>query len=308
MKLIIFGGTGFIGTELLKSELFKESEVVLVTRNPKSKQQVPGSNVLVVGSIGSLHETLKEHLSGEYGLINLAGETISRWPWSAKQKEKIVNSRVRITQAISDLVNKSPVKPKVIIQGSAAGYYGSDPDREWIESSPSGEGFLSRVVSRWENSLTLDEPGKTRVVFIRTGLVLGNSGGLLPKLQLPFRFFAGGHMGNGKQWMPWIHIRDEVRAIEYLVRNNNLAGVFNLVSPHPVQMKTLMKAIGKRLGRPSWLHIPAVVLKLTLGQFAEELLLTNQKILPNALIKAGFEFRFPDAETALDHLIEMRDV
>jgi uncharacterized protein len=307
MKLIIFGGTGFIGTELLKSGLFKESNVVLVTRNPKSKHKVPGSNVLAVGYNGSLHEGLKEHLSGEYGIINLAGESISRWPWSSKQKEKIVNSRVRITQAISDLVNKSPVKPTVIIQGSASGYYGSDPDREWIESSPSGHGFLSKVVARWENSLTLNEPGKTRVVFIRTGLVLGNSGGLLPNLLLPFRFFAGGHTGNGRQWMPWIHIRDEVSAIEYLVRNNHLAGVFNLVSPHPVQMKMLMKAIGKRLGRPSWLHIPAFVLKLTLGQFAEELLLTSQKILPDALTRAGFEFGFPDIETALDDLIEKRD-
>jgi uncharacterized protein len=307
MKYVIFGGTGFIGTELLKSAFFKDSNVVLVTRNPKNIHKIAGSNIHAVAYNGSLYENLKGHLTGEYGIINLAGESIGKWPWSSRQKEKILNSRVHITQAISDLVNKSPVKPIVIIQGSAAGYYGSDPAREWTESSPSGKGFLSTVVSRWENALTLDEPHKTRVVFIRTGLVLGNSGGLLPELQLAFRFFIGGHMGNGKQWMPWIHITDMVSAIEFLIRNNHLVGVFNLVSPHPVQMKTLMQSVGKRIGRPSWLHIPAFVLKLTLGQFAEELLLTSQKILPKALTKAGFEFGFPDSETALNNLIARRN-
>jgi uncharacterized protein len=304
MKIIVFGGTGFIGKELLRSGLFKSSEVILVSRRPIGVSDGFGSNVHVVGYGDSLYRNLKPFLSGNYAIINLAGESISKWPWSAKQKEKILNSRIRVTQDISELVNKSPEKPAVIIQGSATGYYGSDPDHAFNESSPPGGGFLSRVVSGWEKALNLAEPDRTRVVFIRTGLVLGRNGGLLPKLMLPFRLFAGGHMGTGRQWMPWIHISDEVSAIEYLIRNTHLSGVFNLVTPLPVQMKTLMQEVGKRMGRKSWLHIPSGLLQLTLGQFAEELLLTSQKILPGALTMAGFEFRFPDLETALDNLIE----
>jgi len=307
MKIIVLGGTGFIGRELLKSGLFRSSGVILVSRNPNRVRDGFGSNVQTVGYGDSLHQSLKPFLSGNYAIINLAGESINKWPWSVKQKEKILNSRIRVTQDISELVNKSSEKPAVIIQGSATGYYGSDPDHALNESSPPGSEFLSRVVSAWEKALNLDEPDRTRVVFIRTGLVLGRNGGLLPKLMLPFRLFAGGHMGTGRQWMPWIHISDEVSAIEYLIQNNQLSGVFNLVAPLPVQMKTLMQEVGKRMGRKSWLQIPSGLLQLTLGQFAEELLLTSQKVLPDALTRAGFVFRYTDIETALNDLIANRD-
>lgn len=189
------------------------------------------------------------------------------------------------------------------MQGSATGYYGSQGEQKIDESFPKGLGFLADVTKAWENSLHIEDKTKTRIVYLRTGLVLGEKGGLLSRLKLPFQLFTGGHLGNGQQWMPWIHIEDEIAAIKFLLENINTFGKFNLCSPDPVRMKIFCKSLGKALHRPSWLNVPAWLLKILLGSFAEELILTSQNIYPKKLADAGYKFKYKTIQDALNSIL-----
>jgi hypothetical protein len=194
------------------------------------------------------------------------------------------------------LVNK---KPAVVIQASAIGYYGPCKNKKLDETSPAGKGFLADVCQKTEIiAQQMDESG-VRCVVIRTGVVLGNKGGALPGLMLPFRFFLGGHPGSGRQWFSWITLEDQVAAIKFLMENENLKGVFNLTSPKPVTMKRFCRKLGWTWRRPSWLFFPGFILKLALGEMANEMLLTGQRVYPKRLLDAGFEFKYPDVKEAL---------
>ncbi|MEZ5083983.1 MAG: TIGR01777 family oxidoreductase [Bacteroidales bacterium] len=304
MKLIIFGGTGFIGKALIASPLMQKYDLFVISRSPERipPGAFPGVH-FVKYDIDPSSELVKL-LSGEYAIINLTGENIAGGLWTKARRQKIIQSRTFITKEISNLVNKANQKPLVFLQGSATGFYGSQGDKKIDESSPKGSGFLADVTEVWENSLNIADKTKTRIVFIRTGLVLGEKGGLLSRLKLPFLFFIGGHLGNGKQWMPWIHIDDEIAALKFLIENKMAKGKFNLCSPEPVTMKTFCKSLGKSLQRPSWFHVPAWLLKLLLGSFAEELLLTSQYIFPKNLEEAGYKFKYKTIQDALDSIVK----
>ncbi|MCB2218896.1 MAG: TIGR01777 family oxidoreductase [Bacteroidetes bacterium] len=304
MKIIVFGGTGFIGSALLQTDLFRESEVYVVTRDPESTNIDQSGWVKLIKSDQKIKERLLDLYTGQYGIVNLAGASISHWPWTGRQKKKILDSRIRITKLICDSVNQATQKPEFIIQGSAVGYYGFDTSEVITEDSSAGKGFLSMVTQKWEEALSINNQESTRVIYIRTGLVLGRDGGLLRVLRLPFYFFAGGHFGNGHQYYPWIHIADEVGAIVFLIQHQAARGAYNLTAPEPVRMKELMKIIGKCMKRPSWLHLPAFLIRLLMGaSFADELVLGSQQVKPDKLIKSGYQFRFTDPAQAISDLI-----
>lgn len=303
MKLIIFGGTGFIGRALTSSKILHDYEIYLVSRSPEKIAKSAFKGIHFIQYSTSPDSELAGLFSDEYALINLAGESIAGGLWTKNRKQKILQSRISISTEISDMVNRSKDKPIVILQGSATGFYGSRGDTIINESTPKGLGFLADVTYAWENALQIDDRDKTRIVYLRTGLVLGKQGGLLSKLKVPFLFFAGGHLGNGKQWMPWIHMDDEIGAIHFLLRQNNAKGIFNLCSPEPVTMKMLCKSLGKTLHRVSWLHVPGWLLKVLLGIFAEELLLSSQKVYPENLSLAGYKFKYMNIQEALNSIL-----
>lgn len=308
MKIIIFGGTGSIGRKVVESLSLDNYNIIVISRNPGKVSQIFKGNVGVVEWDLKNEDTFREVFTGDYAILNLAGENIGARIWTKKQKDKILQSRISITRKISEIVNRSEAKPAVFIQASASGYYGSSMDSEFDESSPLGNGFLASVCNQWENGLKLSDKKSTRIVFIRTGLVLDKNDGLIAKLKVAFNLFVGGHFGNGKQWMSWIHIQDEVNAIKFLLENNQTEGIYNLTAPKPERMRKFCKIFGAIQFRLSWFHIPAFLLRLLPGNMGEELMLSSQKVKPVRLLDAGFNFKFSNLEDALrDILIEQED-
>lgn len=306
MKIIIFGGTGFIGSSLLELPYFQQHEVFIVTRHPEKRELPLHENFHFVKTDEQLETNLAALFSDQYAIINLAGESLVHWPWSKIQKQRILLSRVHFTSLISKLVNKADKGPEYIIQASAVGYYGFEHKNPITEGSSAGNNFLAQVCKNWEESLRI-ENHNSRVVFIRTGLVLGRDNGILELLRLPFYLFAGGPLGPGNQMMPWIHLDDELKAIEFLMKNEQAVGAFNLVAPEPVSMKKMMKNIGKKMNRPSWFPVPAFLLRIVLGKtFADELVIGSQEVVPEKLLKAGYIFKYQNIEEALSDLIETK--
>ena len=303
MKLLIFGGSGFIGKNLIKILSNQGYELILFTRNPANLKIPTESITHNVLWDAETEQPIIEHCHGAYGILNLAGESIGNKLWTKKHKKLILSSRTKITRIISSAIKKSKDKPLLIIQGSAVGYYGSRAGLIINEQTGKGQGYLSDVVESWENSLEIKGPDTTRVMFIRTGVVLGSDGGIMPLFSLPFKFFIGGHPGDGTQWFPWIHISDVASAIAFLLKKTDSSGIYNLASPEPVQMKHLSKVIAKVTSKPSWLNIPSFILKLLPGGMAEDLLLTSQRVVPYRLMEAGYKFHFTNIEEALNDLL-----
>lgn len=308
MKIIIFGGTGFIGRELVKSFLLDNFEVFVVSRNLQKAQDIFGVKVNVIQWDTISRSVFNEYFTGQYAIINLAGENIGAKLWTKKQKIKILDSRVSITNLISEIINRCVDKPSAFIQVSATGYYGNSEEYEFDESSPKGEGFLADVCGQWENAINITEAKNTRTLILRTGVVLDKGEGLISKMKIAFRLFLGGHFGNGKQWMSWIHIEDEVNAIKFLMANSQANGIYNLTAPKPERMRKFCKIFGAIQFRLSWFHIPVILLNLLPGKMGDELFLLSQKVIPVRLLEAGFEFRFKKLEDALrDILIDKKD-
>jgi uncharacterized protein (TIGR01777 family) len=194
-------------------------------------------------------------------------------------------------------------KPSVLIQGSATGIYGTTVDEPAGENHPAGKGFLADLTKQWEEAVMRNDEHFPRLVLIRTGLVLGMNAGLMKRLVMPFRFYTGTVLGSGEQWLAWIHIKDQVRAIRYLLENSSSSGPYNLTAPEPEKMKTFIQTMGKILHKPAWLHLPPALLRAALGELADETILSSQNIIPSKLISEGFEFRFPGLQQALNDLL-----
>jgi len=304
LKILIFGGTGFIGRHLIPMLVSEGYEVLLFTRNPDSVAKYFMVKMNAIGWDTKSPEKIVEHFKGKYAVINLAGESIGSKLWTKKQKNKILRSRLIITTAITEAINLSADKPVSVLQGSAIGFYGSQSDTQIDERSAKGKGFLSDVVAAWEHVMNPINDDGLRIIYLRTGIVLGNNGGILPLVLLPFKLFIGGHAGNGKQWVSWIHISDVVQAIIFLLKNETAAGVYNLTSPEPLRMKDFARSAGKALRRRSWFHIPAFVLRLLPNEMADDLLLTSQRVIPERLMESGFQFNYKDAGSALRDLVD----
>jgi uncharacterized protein (TIGR01777 family) len=297
--VIIGGATGFIGRPLTINLAEAGYEVVVVTRNPGKASVLFGERVRAAGWDGRTLGGWVDRASGDCAIINLAGENIGAGRWTPKRKEAIVRSRLDAGLAIVDAVRQARAKPKVLIQASAVGRYGPRGAEELDESAPSGEGFLAGVTREWEDSTAAVEDLGVRRAVIRSGLVLDGDGGVLTRFLKPFRLFAGGPLGSGRQWMSWIHRRDEVAGIRYLLEREDLAGAFNLTAPQPLTMNKFARTLGRVLHRPAAFRVPAVWLRIFFGQMAEETVLAGQRVLPQALLRAGFKFQYPDLESAL---------
>ncbi|MCB9799350.1 MAG: TIGR01777 family protein [Candidatus Omnitrophica bacterium] len=297
MKIILTGGTGFIGRPLVNQLVAKGYSVVLLTRNPSGIKETKGA-VEAHYWDGRSNGPWAAALEGADAVINLAGEPIAAKRWTLKQKERIISSRVDAAYAIVNAIRSCEHKPKVLINASAVGYYGNVDDGDIDESHDRGKGFLAQTCDLWEQAAAQAESMGIRTVYLRIGVVLERGGGAIEKMILPFRLFAGGPLGSGKQWFPWIHRDDMIGIVLYSLENTSVRGPVNATAPGPVTMKGFCSALGKVMRRPSWAPVPGFILRLMLGEMSE-MLLDGQKVIPEKITKAGYQFKYPDIRSAL---------
>jgi uncharacterized protein (TIGR01777 family) len=301
MRVIITGGTGLIGRALTHSLINDDHEVIVLTRNPE-KSSLPAGAIAERWD-GRSADGWSHWVDGANTIVNLAGAGVAdRW-WTADRKSLIRDSRLDAGRAVVQAVKKAEQKPEVVIQSSAVGYYGPRDDSLITEDAVPGVDFLAKVCVDWEASTASVERMGVRRAILRTGVVLSANGGALPKMALPFKFFVGGPIGSGKQWIPWIHMADEVAAIRFLIENKAAAGRFNLSAPNPLTNADFGRAIGKIMGRPAVMPTPAFALKLAFGELSSALL-TGQRAVPQRLQELGFTFQFPEAGEALKDLLQ----
>lgn len=286
MKIALAGASGMIGTALTEYLKSRGDVVVALKRNPDSKTQP---------FLGVDPDYLMEFDA----VINLAGENIAAKRWSDEQKKLILDSRVETTEFLARTLAKTKGKPQVFISGSAIGFYGNRNDEVIDENSPVGKGFLADVCKAWEGAADHACRDGLRIVKLRTGVVLGKSGGALAKMLLPFQMGAGGILGSGRQYMSWIALADAVRVIDFILKSSDITGPVNMTAPHPVTNAEFTAAMGKVLHRPAVLPAPAFALKVILGQMAEEMLLEGANVMPRKLEKAGFKFDYGNLNAAL---------
>jgi hypothetical protein len=293
---VIAGGTGLIGSALSLQLLEKGHSLTILTRSTVAR--APTANKKYQSWSPPLPGAWEETIDGADAVINLAGEPIAAKRWSEKQKEKIRSSRIETTRALVSAIAKAGQKPRLLLNASAVGYYGPRGDEPVTEEAGPGDDFLSRVSIAWEEEAKKAQEHGLRVIRLRTGIVLAREGGALSKMVPPFKFFAGGPLGNGKQWLSWIHIEDEARLILFLLEHPQAQGAVNATAPNPATMREFCKTLGRVLNRPSWAPVPAFVLRLVLGEMAD-MLLTGQRVLPDAARKLGYSFRYPTLFEAL---------
>jgi len=300
MKVMIAGGSGLIGSALTRSLIDDGHEVWLLSRNTGKVRLEKGVNALEWDG-----RTVEHQWLGVFGqmdaVVNLAGATIGQWPWSQAHKKEILQSRVDAGRTISKAFEKSSPRPPVLLQASGVGYYGPRDSEPMHEESPAGSDFLSTVAINWESATRVVDTMGVRRAILRTGLVLAREAGVLPLMALPVRLFAGGPIGSGKQGISWIHIRDQVRAIRFLMENDRARGAFNLCAPNPASNADFMSALARALHRPYWLAAPAFAIRLALGEMSD-LLLSGQFAIPQRLINLGFAFDFESAYDAFADL------
>lgn len=300
-RVLISGGTGLIGGHVARDLAGAGYEVVVLTRRPERAELPPG--VRAAGWDAETGDGWSEVADGAVGIVHLAGESIAGGRWTAAKKRRIRDSRVRSGRAVVAAIEAAERKPSWLIQASGIGYYGAHGVERVTERTARGEGFLADVAAEWEASTEPVERLGVRRAVVRTGLVLAREDGLLPRLLTPFKLGVGGPMGSGEQYMPWIHIADEVAAIRFLAEHPEANGPFNLCAPEPVTNAELARTLAAVLGRPAALRAPAFALKLALGELATEVL-TGQRAVPERLEGLGFEFRFPALQPALEDLLD----
>jgi uncharacterized protein (TIGR01777 family) len=302
MKIIVAGGSGFIGSELIRRLVDAKHDVVLLSRNPGAVRLLESASLKIVRWDGKTIGSWSQFIDGADAVVNLSGENIAAKRWSDLQKTRLINSRIDPTRAILQSINKSAKKPGVLINASAVGYYGNFGDGDVTETQAKGEGFLSDLCEQWEREALSAEKHRLRVVLLRIGIVLEPSGGALKKMLLPFKLFIGGPLGSGKQWFPWIHREDVINIILFALEKQSLSGAVNVASPSPVTMNEFSSLLGKAIGRHSWIRVPSFMLKLMLGEMSE-MLIGGRRIIPKKLVDHGFVFKYPTLDEALSVLI-----
>ena len=290
MKIIVAGGTGFIGEPLVRRLVAGGNDVVVLTRNPA---KVRAGRPLPWEQAG-------EAASADV-VINLAGENVGGGRWTEERKKRIIESRVEATNVLVEAVNSRPDPRRTFINASAVGYYGLRGDETLDETAPPGGGFLAEVVKRWEE-LARRAEGAARVVILRFGVVLG-PGGALGKMLLPFKLGLGGPMGSGRQWMSWVDRDDVLRMIEWAIDRPSAAGTYNVTAPTPVTNREFTRAFGRTLHRPAFMPMPAFVLRIALGEMAGEMLLGGQRVVPARASAEGFSFAYPELDAAMRHAV-----
>ena len=303
---LITGGTGLIGCALIEQLKKSPASIYVLTRNKKRAVQQFGFSVNLVESLSDIAPQVNIDF-----IINLAGEPIADKRWSTRQKLEIWQSRVELTNRLVKWIKHRELKPKVLLSGSAVGWYGDGKDRVLTESSSPHNEFTHQLCQAWEDAALAAEEFNVRVCLLRTGLVISPAGGFLSKMLLPFKFGLGARLGNGQQYMPWVHIDDYINAVLLLLdpreEDTDLChGPFNLASPNPVTNKVFSQTLAKVLSKPCFLFIPAWCLNLALGEMAR-LVLTGQNAVPDKLQQLGFQFQFNHLQKALQNVLKQPD-
>lgn len=302
MKVLVTGGTGFVGKVLVNKLLELGHNVVLLSSKPQVAKNMFQDRVEAFYWKSTDALPPMEAFQGVEGVINLAGENISAKRWTRDQKVKIYNSRILTTRNLMDRLATLPQKVKAVVSTSAVGIYGDRPNEFLAESSTVGGGFLANVCEHWEREIEKKSSVTERSVILRVGVVFGKNGGALDKLLPPFKLGAGGPIGNGSQWMSWIHISDLVDLYIHAVTNSQMKGVYNAVSS-PVTNKRFSDALGKALHRPALFPVPPVMLKVIMGEMSA-VVLDSQKVVSEKLSMDGFEFKFKKIESALEDIVK----
>jgi uncharacterized protein (TIGR01777 family) len=292
--ILVSGASGLIGSALVP-ELRRAGHRVLrlvrrETRGPDELRWTPAAHLFD-----------ERQLTAVDVIINLAGEPVGR-RWTTARRRRIRDSRVAGTDAIVEAIVKSG-RRITLINASAVGFYGDAGDRLLDESHEHGRGFLAEICRQWENAARKASHNGSRVVMLRTGLVLSPHGGALKKMLLPFRFFVGGKLGNGRQWASWIALDDMVRGIAWVLDHPSIVGPVNMTAPNPVTNAEFTRALGRALHRRALLPVPSIALRLIFGEMADETLLASQRVVPGVLVKSGFEFGAPTIDVALERLL-----
>jgi uncharacterized protein (TIGR01777 family) len=294
MKILIAGGSGFLGTALKNTLLHNSHEVFILTRgNSRGRHQIHWNGKTVEG--------WRQLVNEMDAVVNLTGYGLEHWPWTKRQKKKFVDSRVLPGRVLVAAIRNAERRPKVFLQSSGINRYGLRGEGSADEFTPAAEDFLAQLTVREEAATQpVDELGVRRVVT-RSAVVLAGRGGLFPLIALPMRLFFGGKLGDGSQAMPWIHLADEVRAMKFLLENEGASGAYNLVAPAPTSNADFMRAVARALHRPYWFHVPKFLLRLVLGEMSV-LVTEGRYSYPKRLLEHGFEFNFPRVEDALRNI------
>ena len=297
MHILLTGGTGLIGQALCRFCAGQGHQLTVWSRRPAEVAQLCGPSVR---GIARLEELAEEPVDA---IVNLAGAPIADRPWTRKRRLLLWESRIGLTEQLLTWLGTRQQRPRLMISGSAVGWYGDGGERELDEdAAPAKEDFASQLCIAWEETAQRAEALGLRVVIVRTGLVLSNRGGFLQRLLMPFKLGMGGPIGNGRQWMPWVHVQDQIGAIDFLLNLAEARGPYNVCAPNPVRNRDFAKTLAATLHRPAFMPLPALALKILLGELSV-LLLGGQRARPSRLQEAGFKFRFSDLRAALDDVL-----
>ena len=297
MRVVVAGGTGFIGAALCRHLVQDGHDVVVLSRISPQTSFHP--KLTYCSWQTAAWRQLFAHGSA---VINLAGASVAGQRWSASRKHVLRASRIQTTRTLVEAIAAAPSKPAVLINASAIGYYGPRGDEQLDETAARGDGFLAQLCQEWEHEAQRAELLGVRVVRLRIGLVLGPRGGALAAMVPPFRFLLGGPLGSGKQWLSWIHRDDVIGLIAWALTHSHVSGALNATTPTPVTMREFCRTLGGVMHRPSWAPVPSMVLRTLLGEMAD-MLLTGQRAAPAAALRQGYTFRFPELSAALDHCL-----
>ena len=293
MRVLISGASGLVGTELARQLREGGHEAIrLVRRTARAADEISWNP-----SKGEIDPEIMESVDA---VVNLAGATTGRIPWTAKYKKEIVSSRIDSTRTLVTAINRAGNPPKVLVSGSASGFYGEGGSSWLSEESPKGKGFLSDLAHNWEQEAM---KARARVVLIRTTLVMSRKKGALGPLIPLLKLGVGGPIGSGKQFWAWINLVDEAAAIIHLITTPGASGPYNLTAPEPATCEEMIVGLGKAIRRPTFFRIPEFLMKLFIGEAAEELLLVSQKMTANKLLASGFRFRYPDLKSSIDWVV-----
>jgi uncharacterized protein (TIGR01777 family) len=304
MHVVVAGGTGFIGRALCRELLQAGHTVTVLTRDASKAQATLPSEIRVAEWSVHKPDALPPLLSHAQAVVNLSGESIVAQRWNPAFKQRLVDSRVQSTRTLANAIEKAEPRPSVLLNASATGIYGDRGEEELSESSPPGSGFLAELAIRWEQAAEEAAAFGVRVVKLRIGIVLGEAGGALEKMVLPFRFFVGGPFGSGRQWFPWVHLQDVTGLVLHALQHETLIGAVNVVSPGIVRLAEFCQALGKVMRRPSWLPVPGFALRLVVGELGETLL-WSQRVRPQVALQTGYAFRYPHIEEALRAILRV---
>ncbi len=300
MKTLVIGGAGFVGSHLTPFLAERGFDITIMSRTPDQGPDLP-SGVKTLAADTTRPGPWQGEVAKFDLLINLAGVSVFK-RWDDSYKKLLRDTRILTTRNLVEAIPSDSDRKITLINTSGAGIYGATGDEELTESAAPGSDFLSNLARDWEAEAYKAEDKGVRVITARFGIILGKGGGALTQMTLPFKFFAGGPIGNGKQWVPWMHIKDLCRAELFLIENEQIRGPVNFSAPTPVRNLDLVKAIGKEMGRPSFIPAPAFMIKLVLGEFGS-VVLEGQRAIPKVLLDNGFQFEFPTIDVALEDLL-----